>query len=237
MDCPQCSSSFTRPIYQCISGHSICHECRLNCEECPLCYRTYKGTRNFALEEVLETMRYPCANAVAGCVYNLHRTELTAHQTTCPYRKYRCFVKTCRWKGRRCNMYNHFKAEHSQSLQESNSETYSDDKFEKMRHHIYIYTYEEFFIVKVVPRQGIIYWITYYVGCSEKASQFLYEVEIKTICNPIMCFKASSICAPDVVTYDDVIESGYFVAMHAKNQEIFLNNDNRLSWTITIHRR
>lgn len=54
--CPICLENYNSYIVLCESGHAVCHECSKRLEQCPRCTGKYYGTRNYALEDILEEL-------------------------------------------------------------------------------------------------------------------------------------------------------------------------------------
>lgn len=59
-ECPVCSHFMKPPIFQCLSGHSICNYCRPKVGQCPTCRANFGNTRNYTLEDLSNGVHYPC---------------------------------------------------------------------------------------------------------------------------------------------------------------------------------
>lgn len=236
MKCPECSNRLTKPIYQCINGHIICAKCKQNIINCSECKCDYADIRNYDLEEVLETTKFPCRNTQAGCVENLYNTELEKHEKICIYRKYKCFVHSCDWRDRKCNIYNHFKEEHPTGIKDTHSQSYDAFEMETENRYVVMYAYDELFYVDIIPRDGSIYWIAYYIGSSEYVSKFFYEIELKSKSNSKQYFKSSAVCYSDDMTANEVIEVGSCVTTSTKYYKSFEDSHGEVYRTITIHK-
>ncbi|XP_057655753.1 uncharacterized protein LOC130893538 [Diorhabda carinulata] len=59
LECPICKIYMSPPIFQCLSGHTICNSCKTIKIECPTCQESIQNTRNFTLEELSLKVELP----------------------------------------------------------------------------------------------------------------------------------------------------------------------------------
>lgn len=52
LQCPVCFERPVKPIYQCNFGHHICSVCRGQITICPMCQKTYNGSRSYLAEDL-----------------------------------------------------------------------------------------------------------------------------------------------------------------------------------------
>ncbi|KAJ8981960.1 hypothetical protein NQ317_002134 [Molorchus minor] len=59
LECPICKEYMSPPIYQCLSGHTLCNACKAKSEECSVCRAKIEATRNYVLEDVSKKVEVP----------------------------------------------------------------------------------------------------------------------------------------------------------------------------------
>ncbi|KAJ8957884.1 hypothetical protein NQ318_001880 [Aromia moschata] len=59
LECPICKEYMAPPIYQCLSGHTVCTTCKAKMDCCSTCQSKIENTRNFALEDVSKKVELP----------------------------------------------------------------------------------------------------------------------------------------------------------------------------------
>ncbi|CAG9833282.1 unnamed protein product [Diabrotica balteata] len=91
LECMICCEYMLPPIYQCLTGHSICEECKESIKECPICRKEFQNTKNFALAHIIEHLNYPCK--YNGCKFVTKSKDIRKHQTTCIYSPTNCQLK------------------------------------------------------------------------------------------------------------------------------------------------
>ncbi|XP_029785652.1 E3 ubiquitin-protein ligase SIAH1-like [Suricata suricatta] len=99
--CRECSDFALPPIIQCESGHLVCGSCRPKLSRCPIC-RIYLGSiRNLALENLAESLLFPCKYIASGCEVTLRHTVKADHEEMCRFRPYPCPCPgaECIWRG------------------------------------------------------------------------------------------------------------------------------------------
>ena len=99
--CPICFDYVLPPILQCHSGHLVCSNCRPKISCCPTCRDPLGSIRNLAMEEVANSVLFPCKYASSGCEITLTHTEKADHEEFCEFRPYSCPCPgaSCKWQG------------------------------------------------------------------------------------------------------------------------------------------
>ncbi|KAJ8929367.1 hypothetical protein NQ314_017948 [Rhamnusium bicolor] len=59
LECPLCKEYMSPPIYQCLSGHTICNTCKDKKESCSTCEAKIENTRNYVLEDLSKKVELP----------------------------------------------------------------------------------------------------------------------------------------------------------------------------------
>ncbi|KAF5286681.1 hypothetical protein FQA39_LY16164 [Lamprigera yunnana] len=93
LECPICNEYMSTPIFICPTGHSICNICTPKLQHCPLCQQSMQNTRNFTLEKLAETLKFPCCYNSQGCNVNLLLQHLKIHELHCTFAYGRCPLK------------------------------------------------------------------------------------------------------------------------------------------------
>nr|CAI5824029.1 unnamed protein product [Callosobruchus analis] len=85
LECPVCKNYMNSTVFICPTGHSLCKKCREMIKTCPLCNCTMGTTRNYALEDIAETLEVPCHNEYNGCQFVGQVAETIQHEALCWY--------------------------------------------------------------------------------------------------------------------------------------------------------
>ena len=115
LECPVCMQYMTPPIKLCTNGHNICSGCKGRVERCPTCRAEFSGVRCLALENIVRSQKYPCANRQGGCLELFSIEHIAKHHAVCVYGKIKCpFLLNwnCSWKGFKSDLKEHAKASH-----------------------------------------------------------------------------------------------------------------------------
>lgn len=62
LECPICKEYMSPPIYQCLTGHTVCNICKPKKETCATCNEKVENTRNYSLEELSKKVELPTEN-------------------------------------------------------------------------------------------------------------------------------------------------------------------------------
>src|SRR5262249_19127309 len=93
------------PILQCPNGCLFCQPCRqslrvLNCPKCREPLPKKKDIRCHSMEQVANTLQFPCKFADAGCTLKAGLKDIPFHSKRCRFRPYRCPISSkCEWLG------------------------------------------------------------------------------------------------------------------------------------------
>lgn len=121
LECPVCLEIAAPPVLQCEGGHHVCTNCRKQVTLCPLCKRCMSRTRNYAVEAMVERMPLPCRYRADGCSKTMCQRDKAAHENTCHFRTYICFVHDCKEAHSLRGMRFHLKTSHSRLISEDYS--------------------------------------------------------------------------------------------------------------------
>lgn len=83
LNCPVCFQYFSAQIYTCKTGHSVCNSCKNSTDKCSICNSAYEGSRNFALENILENLQVQCSNKEDGCKFVGNPMMVREHEKVC----------------------------------------------------------------------------------------------------------------------------------------------------------
>lgn len=243
LECSVCLDFFKKPIRQCVVGHSFCGKCLdpLNVKICPECRSQVTETRNYKLEELLDTIPLPCINKKAGCPFLLDKEEMVDHVFECKYRNLKCEGKKfCDWK---CNwdghdILQHFKDKHNNNanMEYNTSATIpfnGTNKFTDI--HIISAHYQLFWYKhKVDVEKKIAYWAFQLIGPRKNASYYFYEFEIYSEEDPIKKFKVTEYCTSDVEDIESVFNSEKCAAISFKMLKNYVNKNNLYSFRFRL---
>ncbi|XP_014282851.1 E3 ubiquitin-protein ligase sina isoform X2 [Halyomorpha halys] len=84
LECPVClkyASSNEGPIKLCTEGHFICGVCAPVVNSCPICRGQHTNVRPRILEQIIETLVYPCCKV--GCGTMLSIKDIHPHELQC----------------------------------------------------------------------------------------------------------------------------------------------------------
>lgn len=57
LQCPVCYEIPSGQIFQCNEGHHVCGRCKMRLDVCPVCRAFFFGTRNYAMEELIDNVK------------------------------------------------------------------------------------------------------------------------------------------------------------------------------------
>ena len=79
----------------------VCSNCRPKLTCCPTCRGPLGSIRNLAMEQVANSVLFPCKYASSGCEVTLPHTDKTEHEELCEFRPYSCPCPgaSCKWQG------------------------------------------------------------------------------------------------------------------------------------------
>lgn len=120
-------------------------------------------TRNFALENVLNVVVYPCKYTKYNCTFMGVPLEIKDHESRCGYGPYECPLTDCKWEGQVSDMVGHVKNKHADNLRCSKHRIISNFDPNKMF---------EFEFVDVVDHN------LFKINCKYARAEFIFQVII-----------------------------------------------------------
>ncbi|KAK4881486.1 hypothetical protein RN001_004805 [Aquatica leii] len=184
LECPVCNEYMVPPIYQCVTGHSICEICKTQVSNCPSCRENILETRNFSLENLTRFIKYHCKYRDFDCTYVSSSSEIKNHESSCKYGPYDCpFDKfnNCKWKGKLVDVMNHVQAAHEDNVLDNDFITwpfeteYSDENDENF----YVINAHGGVFRLIFKYEGkVFYWSLQYVGPNDEVENYMYELDI-----------------------------------------------------------
>ncbi|XP_041978517.1 E3 ubiquitin-protein ligase SIAH1-like [Aricia agestis] len=186
--CPVCMDDMTSPIFQCQTGHSVCHACtkELVPSKCPLCSQVMTQMRNWQLEELVDKAKKECPNKAVGCGYIMNASEIDNHLKECIFREMNCphgeIFGACSWSGKIKDLFEHFKSNHAENCrirldQESELKVNSSTD-NRLMFMLSQGKYLFLFTIKIDTYQKMIYYVVQHIGIKKFAQQFVYEINI-----------------------------------------------------------
>lgn len=116
LDCGVCFLPLKPPIFQCNVGHVVCSACRDKLKATGKCYvcgiNTGGYSRCHAMERLVESIHFPCPNAIHGCTARTTYYDQHFHCQTCPHRPCHCPSETCGFVGSTAALLDHFNRAH-----------------------------------------------------------------------------------------------------------------------------
>ncbi|KAK9887857.1 hypothetical protein WA026_000165 [Henosepilachna vigintioctopunctata] len=246
-ECPICCETMQKPIIQCRAGHSMCLNCVSGLTSCPICRGEMSNTRNFNLEQLIEslekTCKLKCGFTNKGCKFLLDPRQKAQHECECKYRTFQCEGKKfcnwkCDWRGSYSDIEKHFKDYH-------NNHTWMSFKTESMLtmnleqdfldiHIINFHNGQNYFWYKhkVDKTQQKVFWTIQMIGTQQMAGNYYYEFEIFK--GPTRKFKVIEICLNDAIDARNIFESEKCVVMSFKMLRSYLNENKEISFKFRI---
>lgn len=207
-ECPVCNGYMRPPIYQCLSGHSICTKCRSKVTHCPTCRSNYGSTRNYVLENLSSGVKYPCLFRELGCEQYFSVSDISRHENECSLKPFNCPFSEylhCAWDGPLNNVANHLKSVHpEQTVCDSictETIAYSnDDQFFHMKA---LLAYGKVFRVchqrHIGNQNG--YWSVQVVGAKGEAKKYTCHIALTDMKNSSRSLVRTDVCQ-DLSTQD-----------------------------------
>lgn len=181
LECPICNHHMVPPIFICPTGHSICHTCKSKVSLCPMCRIPIQDTRNFTLENLATTLRYPCIYKNLGCPTTLPHEHMKLHELHCVYSYGRCPLKPlalCSSKEDIVDIIGHLRSKHASYVVEVNHQ-YSRDIVGKVTTSYWATVFEnEIFIIccKHSSAMAPIKFNIVHVGMNKNKPKYKFEL-------------------------------------------------------------
>ncbi|RZB39264.1 E3 ubiquitin-protein ligase sinah, partial [Asbolus verrucosus] len=214
--------------------HSSCSLCwELNF--CPICKVPFTDTRNFCLESISELVHYPCENENKGCHRFFTLQEMQEHLQICDFRTYGCKLdEHCDWEGRRHELKKHYLDKHDNKVLIGKECTclWKYDKPDQAVH--LMLAYNERFYVHRKLKNDIMYWAVQYIGQTEDVIMFYFEINIFSDQFTDRKLEFSEICHDDIKDMDEIIDTGFCVAVPMNVLETYINTQDAIFYKIII---
>lgn len=184
LECPVCLNYIIPPIFQCVTGHSICSTCKEKVSQCPLCQRQIGETQNFTLEKMAYLLNYPCRNAENGCDFVDKAGKIKQHQKYCNFGTQNCPLKnyeTCNWKGTGKEINRHIQCCHHDSVLELDTvRLFIDgDYLDQEENMCYAMKFSDaMFLLHYRYYNSTFYWAMQLIGPPEQALNYKFEIDI-----------------------------------------------------------
>jgi E3 ubiquitin-protein ligase SIAH1 len=207
------------PIMLCNNGHSLCCNCRVTLEKCPICSGPFLKVRNLSLESLAAETLYPCKNIQRGCTKLLTKKSAKCHAAECAFDNQKCpFAKIsntrCNWIGRLDTVRRHVENNHKGSCVQHVSrkfKTVLHNVSHSQRYYQAVITLNELFYISWRVQGGAFHCTVFYVGPEENASDFKYRFSISTKDGD--CYTISSVTHSYFENVHDIIRQGKCVAI------------------------
>lgn len=219
LECPVCMEYMVPPIMLCNNGHSLCCNCRVTLEKCPICSGPFLKVRNLSLESLAAETLYPCKNIQRGCTKLLTKKSAKCHAAECAFDNQKCpFAKIsntrCNWIGRLDTVRRHVENNHKGSCVQHVSrkfKTVLHNVSHSQRYYQAVITLNELFYISWRVQGGAFHCTVFYVGPEENASDFKYRFSISTKDGD--CYTISSVTHSYFENVHDIIRQGKCVAI------------------------
>ncbi|XP_018333256.1 E3 ubiquitin-protein ligase siah2-like [Agrilus planipennis] len=234
LECPGCSNYMPPPIRQCKTGHSICEKCTNQLFKCPICQQNFTKARSINLESLAIKMQYPCTNSSYGCQERLTFIERNSHMKVCSYKKYSCPLKGCFFTGSKSEIKSHWD---SKKLK---TKTYGIKKVgrSKLKANSYfvrlVEAYNENFWFKKMTKQEKICWALQYIGDSNKALDYYFEIEVFKPDFPKKRIIYSDYCQPIEINNDDLFSKNNCLSATFDSLDNYIGNDKLLTYCFRV---
>jgi hypothetical protein len=176
----------------CVKGHSFCEKCIDGLVEkiCPLCAAPIKKKANSLLDDIINSIRFPCENRKFGCEESLYIESLTNHEYVCMYKKRSCPLSTvnggCTWNGMSKDLKEHLFVFHPRRITaveadeiSTFSKLVSDDEYDPFCDS-YLFTVDEVFLHSAICTPTLFCCIVQYVCPKANAERYGYRVTLYT---------------------------------------------------------
>lgn len=207
-ECPVCNGFMRPPIFQCLAGHSICNKCRPKVSSCPTCRSNYGSTRNYVLESLSATIRYPCSFRELGCERYFSVNDISRHENECILKPFNCPFSEhlhCAWTGALNGIAGHLKLQHP-DLTVCDNKLIENIPYGKDMHFFHmkvLLAYGRIFRVchqrHIVNQNG--YWSVQVIGPKGDGKKYTCHIVLIDSKNPNKTLVRTDVCQ-DVTTQD-----------------------------------
>jgi len=226
------------PIKLCTNGHNICSGCRKSVQYCPTCKAKFLETRNVALENIVRSQKYPCANRQNGCLELFSIEHIAEHHAGCVYGKIKCpfkLNKNCSWNGYRSDLIEHGNAAHATEflklsilfIPQSFLSPGLEDGIMKL-----LYCFGRLFVHYKRIRDGRYYAAVQLIGTSSEASKYKCEFTLRAA-NGIEQISKTFLVQGYSEDFETIFKSGKCLKLDEETINLFVVDEN-LNLTVTL---
>jgi hypothetical protein len=186
-----------------------------------------------ALENIVRSQKYPCANRQNGCLDRFSIEHIAEHHTVCVYGKIKCplhLLKICSWNGLKNDLKEHAKAAHPNNFLELS--TFSLTNFSRCV--VIVSYFGELFTYYQKINEGRNYAAVQLIGKSSEASKYKCHFTLRAangieqICNTFLVQGYSE-------DWETIFNSGIYFCLDEKTVKHFLK-ENKVKLTVTLSR-
>ncbi|XP_023312905.1 E3 ubiquitin-protein ligase sina-like [Anoplophora glabripennis] len=192
LECSYCLEFLLPPVQQCITGHSICSNCKMTQSVCPTCTKDFKDTVNITLGKLIDHLVYPCKNE--GCNFTCKAKDISEHYSKCIYGKFKCPLhdyENCSEEIYYTGLYDHILTNHYENLlemdtvsvpfkiyhEENETEPGDDDK--NLNEDCFILRYDfRLFKLHYKYENGMFQWEMQLIGSTNEDKKYDFEVDV-----------------------------------------------------------
>ena len=231
LECPVCMEYMVPPIKLCRNGHKICSKCRGRVAYCPTCRAEFSEIRCFALDNIVRTQKYPCANRQGGCLELFSIEHIANHQGDCVYGEIKCpmhLFKKWSWKGLKNDLKEHVKAAHPTAFVEKSTFT---DRYLSATLGI-TSCFGELFTYHQHTRGGRLYCAVQLIGTSSEVSKHKREFTLRAA-NGIEQISKTFLVQGYSEDFETIFNSGRCLKLDEDTLKHFVK-ENELQLTVTL---
>lgn len=186
LECPICFEYMLSPIYQCLNGHSICKDCKVKIQECPMCKTAIQDTKNFALEKMTKYLTYPCKFYKSGCHYSAKASDISKHEDSCEFGPYDCplaEIVNCDWKSNINEIIEHVENNHNDNLLKNDKVDGTYNKESGFHRQVYLIKFKKrIFKLHYKYENSKLYWAVQLIGPVEECKKYNFEIDLVDFC-------------------------------------------------------
>ncbi|KAL3288564.1 hypothetical protein HHI36_003003, partial [Cryptolaemus montrouzieri] len=116
LKCCRCRNYSHPPFLKCEENHSTCHACYSFRKICKTCGSGFHLEKMPFLKKVFECMNLHCENFRYGCRVIGTSKMVHQHQLDCQYPHIKCINSECKWSGKRCDIFDHYRKVHPSNI-------------------------------------------------------------------------------------------------------------------------
>ncbi|KAG5870813.1 hypothetical protein JTB14_004639 [Gonioctena quinquepunctata] len=181
LECLVCMEYMIPPIHQCLTGHSICMQCKEDVKDCPTCKQEFKNTQNFALAQIINHIIYPCKHD--RCKFTAKAKDIKKHEATCTFGPFKCPLREylgCDGEMILTEMYDHLLNNHYENLleMETVNDPFEHDDLEEIEDCFIVKFGTKLFKLHYFFNTETFYWAMQLVGPAEDNINYRFEIDI-----------------------------------------------------------